>query len=118
MTSPEFLELGHGPAPPQIVNDPEGQWIATCPSCQAVHNLESLGWTRRGAVSYGKRTSIRCPECGTAQMMSIQHVDRYGRPDQPFGFVLRRVLLIQAIVWMTLGGIFLVVWLCLLRPML
>ncbi len=85
--------------PPAMVNDPEGMWTARCSTCHEVFDLESLGWIRRGAASWKKRTSIHCPSCDFPRWMAIVHVDRYGRPDQPLSFVLKRVLLIQAIVW-------------------
>lgn len=34
--------------------------------------------------------------------MSIVHVDRHGVPDQPLGYVLRKVLLLQAKIFGTI----------------
>ncbi len=101
---------------PVMVNDPEGMWTAKCCGCQQIFDLESLGWIRRGASSWGKRTGIHCPSCGRRRMMTIVHVDRFGRPDQPFSFVLKRVLLIQLVVWgvlATVGAVTLCILWCL-----
>ena len=85
---------------PEIIDDPEGKWIAQCPKCEQDTDLESIGWVRRGAYSYGKRTSIHCPHCRERSSCRIVHVDRNGQPDQPFSYVLSKVLEMQTRVWM------------------
>lgn len=39
-------------------------WVACCSKCPYEVDLESLGWVRVGAYSWGKRHAIPCPDCG------------------------------------------------------
>lgn len=74
-------------------------WVARCQHCDYEIDLESLGWVRRGAYSYGKRSRIYCETCRQHRFMQIVHVDQNGEPDQSLGKVLAVVFGIQAIVW-------------------
>ncbi len=82
-------------------------WVARCPVCPYEIDLESLGWTRIGAYSWGKRHSVYCPDCKQKRSMRILHVDELGNPDQSFAKVLSMVLLMQAAIWSLLIGILL-----------
>lgn len=73
--------------------------MAYCPKCGHSFDISEIGYRRVNAVSYGLRRSMRCPECSKTSAMSIVHVDRHGVPDQPLGYVLRKVLLLQATIW-------------------
>lgn len=77
-------------------------WYAQCTSCDYESDLESLGWIREGAYSYGKRTRLECPTCGQRRWMRIIHLDENGLPDQSFAKVLSVVLLSQAAIWAVL----------------
>ncbi len=114
----EVQENGYEDEPPPIVDDPEGSWTARCTACDGLFDLESLGWKRVGAASWGKRMLMNCPTCECGRMMAIVHLDRYGRPDQPFAYVLRRVLGIQVIVFGVVGTIAVAVLLVLQRYLL
>lgn len=70
-------------------------WIARCPRCPFEIDLETLGWTRIGAYSWGKRHRIHCPKCDKTRWMRIVHVDENGKPDQSLAKVLMMVLLMQ-----------------------
>lgn len=85
-----------------LVNDPEGCWLAHCPQCGHSFDISEIGYRRVNAVSYGLRRSMRCPHCSKTSGMSIVHVDRHGVPDQPFIYVLRKVLLLQAKIFGTI----------------
>lgn len=74
-------------------------WVARCSKCPYEVDLESLGWIRIGAYSWGKRHSVHCPDCNRTRWMRILHVDENGEPDQPFGLVLRKVLGLQLLIW-------------------
>lgn len=78
-------------------------WMARCQKCDYEADLESLGWVRKGAYSYGKRSMVYCPTCERNCMMQIIHVDENGEPDQSLKKVLTVVLGIQLIVWSILG---------------
>jgi hypothetical protein len=88
-----------------IVDDPQGSWMADCPKCGHSFDISELGYRRANAYSYGLRRSMTCPKCRATNGMKIEHVDRNGVPDQPFGYVLRKALLLHAKIW----GIFLLV---------
>ena len=75
-------------------------WVARCPECPYEVDLESLGWTRINAYSWGKRHTIHCPQCDQNRWMHIVHVDEHGNPDQPLGLVLRKVLAMQLRIWL------------------
>lgn len=74
-------------------------WVARCTTCDYEVDLESLGWVRKGAWSYGKRSAVYCETCEKTRFMQIVHVDENGEPDQPWRKVLLIVLGIQAVVW-------------------
>ncbi len=74
------------------------RWIARCPRCPYEVNLETLGWIRIGACSWGKRKRIYCPECGQSRWMRIVHVDAGGHPDQSFSKALLMVFLMLAAI--------------------
>ena len=93
-----------------IINDRLGYWKADCPACGKSFDIAEVGHIRKAAVSYGLRRSMRCPSCGKTSCMPIQHVDRNGEPDQPLGYVLKRVLFIHAIVWGSLFIVWMLVW--------
>ena len=57
-------------------------WMARCLKCDYEVDLESLGWVRKGAYSYGKRSMVFCEGCGKNRLMQIIHVDENGEPDQ------------------------------------
>ncbi len=42
--------------------------------------------------------------------MPIRHVDRNGEPDQPLGYVLKRVLFMHTIIWGSLFHVWLLAW--------
>jgi hypothetical protein len=84
-----------------IVDDPQGSWMADCPKCGHSFDISELGYRRANAYSYGLRRSMTCPKCRATNGMKIEH----GVPDQPFGYVLRKALLLHAKIW----GIFLLV---------
>ncbi|MEC8556638.1 MAG: hypothetical protein VXZ82_16645 [Planctomycetota bacterium] len=42
--------------------------------------------------------------------MPIRHVDRNGEPDQPLGYVLKRVLFMHTIIWGSLFHAWLLAW--------
>lgn len=81
-------------------------WVARCPECSYEVDLESLGWVRMNAYSWGKRHRIHCPDCGRSRWMRIIHVDENGEPDQPFGLVLKKVLTLQLLILAGLALIF------------
>lgn len=84
-------------------------WVARCTKCDYEVDLESLGWVRKGAYSYGKRSAVYCPACEKTRFMQIVHVDENGEPDQSFWKVLGIVLGIQAVVWtVVLTGLYFV----------
>ncbi len=84
-------------------------WIARCPRCAYQVDLESLGWMRIGAYSWGKRRPIYCPECGRKRWMYIVHVDESGNPNQRLGKVLVMVFLLQAVIAAIVVGILMAV---------
>ena len=81
-------------------------WVARCSKCPYEVDLESLGWVRVNAYSWGKRHRIHCPDCGRSRWMRIIHVDENGEPDQPFGLVLKKVLTLQLLILAGLSLIF------------
>ena len=81
------------------------RWIARCPRCPIEVDLESLGWTRIGAYSWGKRHRIHCPTCDQKRWMHIVHVDENGNPDQSLGKVLMMVFLLQVVIATMVVGI-------------
>ena len=89
-------------------------WVARCPKCPYEVDLESLGWVRVGAYSWGKRHTMHCPDCKCSRWMRIIHVDENGEPDQPFGLVLKKVLTLQLVILAVLLLIYafvaLVIW--------
>lgn len=80
-------------------------WVARCLNCDYEVDLESLGWIRKGAYSYGKRSMVYCPTCHQNRLMQIIHVDERGEPDQSLRKVLAAVMGIQIIVWTVVGGV-------------
>lgn len=84
-------------------------WIARCRQCPFEIDLESLGWTRIGAYSWGKRHPIDCPDCGKKRWMRIVHVDEDGNPDQSLGKVLAVIFLMQVIIAAVVIGILMAV---------
>lgn len=83
-------------------------WVARCPRCPYEVDLKSLGWTRIGAYSWGKRSPIHCPQCDPKRWMRIVHVDADGNPDQSLGKVLMMVFLMQAVIATVVVGILMV----------
>ena len=84
-------------------------WVARCPRCSFEVDLKSLGWTRIGAYSWGKRHPIHCPECNQTRWMRIVHVDENGEPDQSLGKVLLMVFSMQAVIAVIVVGILMAV---------
>ena len=80
-------------------------WIARCPRCRFEVDLKSLGWIRKGAVSWGKRRCIHCPDCNQSRSMQTIHVDENGNPDQTLGRVLEMVVVMQAMIATTVLAI-------------
>lgn len=85
--------------PSIVVDDPQGLWMADCPSCGHSFDISELGYRRVHAYSYGLRRSMACPKCHATNGMQIKHVDRNGVPDQPLGYVLRKALILHAKIW-------------------
>ncbi len=83
-------------------------WFARCPDCPYEIDLESLGWIRIGAYSYGKRKMMKCPNCEQLRCMHIIHLDENGNPDQTLPVALLIVLGILVIVFA--GVFFLLSW--------
>lgn len=82
-----------------IVDNPQGAWMAYCPTCGRTFDISEAGYQRVNAYSYGLRRSLTCPKCQASNRVTIRHVGRNGIPDQPFGYVLRKALKLQAQVW-------------------
>ena len=49
------------------------EWIATCPHCGHERSYWDLGGIRYKAKSRGKRTGLRCPQCGKRGMHRVEH---------------------------------------------
>jgi hypothetical protein len=81
------------------------EWIAQCPKCLFEVDLESIGWTRIGAYSWGKRHRMHCPKCDQTRWMRVLHVDENGKPDQGLAKVLMMVLLMQVVIAAIVLGI-------------
>jgi hypothetical protein len=82
-----------------IVDDPQGTWIADCPTCGKSFDIREVGYRRANAYSYGLRRSMTCPKCHTTNGMNIKHVDRNGVSDQSLGYVFRRAFALHAKIW-------------------
>lgn len=82
-----------------VIDDPHGAWIAACPACGTSFDVAEIGYRRTNAYSYGLRRSMTCPQCSETNGMRIQHVDRNGIPDQPFGYVMHRTLKLHMKIW-------------------
>ena len=92
----------------QFIDDPQGSWVAHCPSCGHRFDIQEIGYRSTNAFSWGLRRSLACPSCGLSNGMNVQHVDRNGVPDQPLGYVLRKTLWLHALIWGTLLAIYLI----------